>query len=512
MALFKSALTVGSFTLVSRILGYIRDILIATFLGASQFADAFFVAFRLPNFFRQLSAEGAFNAAFVPLFSHKLTADGKEKALSFARRVLFFMIIALIIVTIVVEIFMEPIITVLAPGFLKYPEKFEITVYFARIVFPYLIFISITALFSGVMNSFGKFAAAAIVPSLLNISMIACLVLLTPYFPSAAHVLVIAVVIGGIIQLLWIVAAACREKIHILPERPSGDPDVILLLKRMVPGIIGGGVTQINLWINTVLATTVSGAVSYLYYADRLVQFPLAIIGTAMGTALLPTLSKHIKNKDFSTFKETQNRALEVVLLLTIPATFALLSIAPEIIHIMFERGAFGPVETQQTSNALRAYALGLPAFVMVKIFVTTFFSNGDTKTPVKIALCSLIFSVAVSLILLPIYKHVGLAIATSLGSWINTLLLIFIAYRRDLYQFNGALYWRLLKVTIVAIAMAATVYALSQNAAELLHGTLATKIIVFLGIILTGIVVFFLGILGTRTYRLAALKTLLQK
>jgi putative peptidoglycan lipid II flippase len=297
MSLFKSAFTVGSFTLCSRILGYIRDILIAATLGATYTADAFFVAFRLPNFFRTLSAEGAFNAAFVPLFAGKLELEGKKNAFTFASHVLSFMAAILLVLTIVMQIFMPAVMYILAPGFIDQPEKFDLAVHFGRIVFPYLLFISLMSLLSGILNSLGKFAAAAAAPIWLNLCSIFALTVLAKYTTNPAVVLSWAVVTSGLIQLVWVVVIAYKNGIFLHISIPKMDNDVKTLLKRMVPGIIGGGVTQINLWINTVIATTVAGAVSYLYYADRLVQFPLAIIGTAMGTALLPTLSKQIRGK-----------------------------------------------------------------------------------------------------------------------------------------------------------------------------------------------------------------------
>ncbi len=492
MSLFKSAFTVGGFTLLSRILGYIRDILIAATLGAGLVADAFFVAFRLPNFFRTLSAEGAFNAAFVPLFSGKLSSDGKEKALKFAENVFAFMLIFLLGLTAIMQIFMPAIMHVLAPGFTDNPTQFELAVFFARVTFPYLIFISLVSLFSGMLNSIGKFAAAAAAPIFLNICMILALAVFANYTKTPAHALSYAVTIAGMVQLIWLVIAAKKHGLTIKLKRPEANPQVKMLLKRMIPGIIGGGVTQINLWVNTVIATTMASAVSYLYYADRMVQFPLAIIGTAMGTALLPALSKQIKGRKFKEASLSQNKALEIVLLLTIPSAIAFMVIAENLIMVMFERGQFGASETTATANALIAYAFGLPAFVMIKIFAPVFFASGDTKTPVKIALVCLIINVAISLTLIQYIGHIGLAVSTSVTAWVNTSLLAIVLTKRGLYHIDKNLNKRLFKILLSAIFMGVILYYVQNFMASYFAAGFLIKISALFALIVVGMVSFF--------------------
>jgi putative peptidoglycan lipid II flippase len=512
MSLFKSAFTVGSFTLCSRILGYIRDILIAATLGATFIADAFFVAFRLPNFFRTLSAEGAFNSAFVPLFAGKLQSEGKSKAIAFAGHVLSFMAAILLIITILMQLFMPAIMSVLAPGFIDHPEKFDLTVHFGRIVFPYLLFISLMSLFSGVLNSFGKFAAAAAAPIWLNLCAIFALTVLAKYTTEPAYVLSWAVVVSGLIQLIWVATIAYKNGITLNISMPKMDKDVKLLLKRMVPGIIGGGVTQINLWINTVIATTMAGAVSYLYYADRLVQFPLSIIGTAMGTALLPTLSKQIIGKKFKEAVETQNNALEMVMISTIPAAVALFIIAEPLISVMFERGKFTSYETHATATALMAYSFGLPAFVMVKIFVPGFFANGDTKTPVIIAGMCLLLNVTLSLILIRFMGHTGLAIATSVSAWLNTGLLCAILIKRRLYYADKSLNKRLIKVVISSLLMGVLLYYMQQGLAQYLRADFTMKSLAVLALIITGMASYILIANLTGATKVADIRRLLKK
>ncbi|MDB2415232.1 murein biosynthesis integral membrane protein MurJ, partial [Rickettsiales bacterium] len=432
MSLMKSAFTVGSFTLISRIFGYIRDILIASHLGAGFLADAFFVAFRLPNLFRQLSAEGAFSNAFIPMFAGKLEKEGQKHALEFAGHILSLMLIILSALTIFMILFMPAIMHVLAPGFVDNPEQFATIVQFGRIIFVYIIFISVSALLGGILNSMGRFAAFASVPIIFNVILILTLIFHGGITQNAAISLIWGVVIAGIFQLSWMMIFMIRANVRLKLKKPKIYDDVKTLMRRMVPGLIGGGVTQANLWINTIIATFMPGAVSYLYYADRLVQFPLAIIGTAIGTALLPLLSKQIKSGGADAIK-TQNQALSAVLLLSIPAAFALITISEPLIRIMFERGQFSALETTATAKALMAYSLGLPAFMLIKIFAPNFFARGDTKTPLKIAIICLFANVILSISLMQIIGHVGMAIATSLSSWLNASLLIFILIKKGL-------------------------------------------------------------------------------
>lgn len=511
MSLFKSAFTVGSLTLCSRLLGYTRDILIASILGAGGLADAFFVAFRLPNFFRQLSAEGAFNNAFVPLFSGKLNAHGKKKAVAFAEHVLSFMLVVLLVVTVVMEIFMPAVMHVLAPGFVDDAEQFATVVTFGRIVFPYLLFISLAALFGGMLNSLGKFAAFAAAPILLNICTITTLLFLVRFAQTPAHALSWAVAFAGVAQLVWMLVAAKRHGVFLKLGLPRLDSEVRTLLRRMVPGIIGGGVTQINLWVNTLIATLLPGAVSYLYYADRLAQFPLAIIGTAMGTALLPSLSRSIREKNNHQAIATQNKALELVLLLTLPAAAGLIVLAQPLIAVMFERGQFGAMETAATAQALIAYGVGLPAFVMIKIFAPGFFANGDTKTPVQIAAVCLVINVVLSLTLISSLGHVGLAIATSVSSWVNALLLSLVLSRRGLYKVDKRLLTHVPRIILAAALMVLLLLVLKFYFSDYFAATLWIKATALMAFIISGMAAFFIALRLVSGYTAGDIKKLLN-
>lgn len=511
MSLFKSTVTVGGYTLLSRIVGYIRDIFIAAALGASPLADAFFVAFRLPNFFRALSAEGAFNSAFVPIYSGKLATDGKEKATIFASHALSFMFVVLVIFSIIMMIFMPYVTRLLAPGFSDNPEQFEVAVYFSRIVFPYLLLISMVSLYGGVLNSMGRFAPAAAATIWLNVVMILSIEYLARFTQTPAHALSWGVLIAGVVQLLWMMYAAYQSDIILKLEKPTMEEDLKKMLKRMVPGLIGGGITQINLCVNTLLATTMAGAVSYLYYADRMVQFPLALTGTAMGTVLLPTLSRQIKQNLIDESIKTTNRAMEMVLLFTIPASAAFMVMAVPLIGVMFERGAFDHTATIETAKGLIAYSFGLPAFVLIKIFTPGFFASGDTKTPVKIAMLCLVVNVTVSLSLIGYIGYVGLAIATGVSSWLNTILLCTILVKRGMYKFEEGLIKRMMNIIFSSAVMAGALMLIEFLAADYMHQGFVEKLMVITVMIISGVAVFFITTAVTGGYKPRDLKRMIR-
>ncbi len=459
MSLLKSAAVVGIFTTISRIFGYIRDMFLASFLGATPLADSFFVAWRFPNFFRQLSAEGALNNAFVPLFSGKLVASSKEEALKFASDVYSWLFFILSIFTILIVIFMPQIMPLLAYGFAKDSEQMKTAILLGRIMFPYLILISMVTLLGGVLQSIGKFAISSLVPIVLNVLMILSLLLPT----TPAYALSYGVVFSGIIQLYIMIYALKKAGIKVSLSRPKKSLDLKILFSRMIPGIIGGCVQQIDSWINTIIATTISGAVSYLYYSDRIVQFPLALTGTALGMALLPTMSKFIKAQQHKEALDIQNRALEAAIFFTLPASIGLFMLAHNFVSIMFEHGAFTSQDSLATARALQVSALGLPAFVMVKIFLPSFFANGDTRTPVIRALICLVSDVVFALTLLPILGYISLALATTLTSWLNLLLLVHKLKSKKLYHMDDPLKKGLFKISVASIVMVLAILILDH-------------------------------------------------
>ncbi len=455
MALLRSVATVGSYTLVSRILGFARDMLTAAYLGAGPVMDAFVVAFRLPNFFRSLFAEGAFNAAFVPLFSRIHTRDGHGPARDFAEQALTILVIILFVFVTACQIFMPWFMLGLAPGFAGDPAKFDLAVLFTRITFPYLLFISLVSLLGGVLNSLGRFAAVAATPILLNLTMIAVLVPLAHVMQTPGHALAWGVMLSGITQFLWLAWACWRADMHLRLVRPRLSPEIRRLLALILPAAIGAGVVQVNLIVGQMIASLLpTGAISYLYYADRLNQLPIGVIGVAVGTALLPLLSRQIAGNDAEAALQSQNRAIEMALFLALPATAAFLTVSHELIAVLFERGEFAHADTGPTARTLFAYSLGLPAYVLVRALQPGFYARHDTSTPVRIAMICIAINIGLSFALLHSLQYVGLAVATAVSSWTNTFLLGVTLYRRGQLKPDARLKDKLRRMLAATIIM----------------------------------------------------------
>ncbi|MBV9747995.1 MAG: murein biosynthesis integral membrane protein MurJ, partial [Acetobacteraceae bacterium] len=396
--MFRSVLTVGGWTMASRVLGFARDMLIAAVLGTGPVADAFVVALKLPNLFRRLFGEGAFNAAFVPAFSGMLAAEGAPVARQFAAETFAVLAFWLGVLTLVGEVFMPQLMAVLAPGFAEIPAKFALAVELSRITFPYVILICLAALVSGVLNGLDRFTAASASYVLFNLVSIAALFLLTPYVPTAGHSLSWGVTISGVAQLALLMWASHRAGMGLSLPRPRLTPRIRLLLRRMLPGLVGAGVTQLNFAMDVIISSLLpAGTVALLYYAERVMQLPLGVIGTAVGTALLPLLSRQVRAGEAEDLRDTLNRAIEYALLLTLPAALALAVSAVPIVSALFGHGAFSLRSAVLSAQALAAYALGLPAFVLVKVLAPGFFARGDTAMPVRIALICVVLNLALN-------------------------------------------------------------------------------------------------------------------
>lgn len=434
MKLYRSLATVGGLTMVSRVLGFIRDIMIAALLGSGAVADAFFVAFRFPNLFRRLFGEGAFNSAFVPLFAKRLEGDGAEAARRFAEEIMAGLVLVLGLVSAVAMIAMPWLMNLLAPGFRDVPGKYDLAVVLTQITFPYLFCMSLVALLSGVLNSLGKFVESSSISIVLNLTMIAAtLVGIQLGYrnePAAGHIQAWGVFAAGVLQLALLLWGAGRNGMWLRLRRPRWTADVKHLVQLGIPGVIAGGVTQINILIGTVIASMQDGAVSQLYYADRVYELPLAIVGIAIGVVLLPDVSRHLRSGDTAAVMDSQNRSFELAMLLTVPAAIALAVIPYEIVSVLFQRGAFTARDTAYTSAALSVFALGLPGFVLIKVFSPMFFAHEDTRTPMRYATISLTANTIGSLGLFFLFRHlgwmphVGIAVASTLGGWLNAWLL----------------------------------------------------------------------------------------
>jgi putative peptidoglycan lipid II flippase len=475
MSLLQSAMKVGGLTLVSRLFGFVRDQLIAFTIGTGPVAEAFFVAQRLPNLFRALFAEGAFNNAFVPQFARKAEGEGTEKAFAFARETLSVLFTWMIVFCALAMIFMPWLMPLLAPGFTGSPQKMALATELTRICFPYLGMMSLTALFGGILNSMNRFAAPAAAPIFLNIVVI-LMTLLAWYLglgntPDTGRLLAWAVTLSGVIQLGLLTVSATYAGANVVPTIPRLTADVKKVLVLSVPGLISGGVTQVNLLIATMLATGFSGGVAFLYYADRLFQLPLGLIGVAIGVVLLPTLSRKLRAGDVQGARDSTNRALEFALFLTLPAAAALIIIGKPILHTVFEHGEFTRADTFNVAPVLAAFALGLPAFTLTKIFQPGFYAREDTRTPMYFAMATVAVNIAASIILSRYMAHVGIALATSIASWVNAVLLITTAVRRGHYGTDARFKSRLPRMVASLFVMTTVLlvlgWLLSGNYAE---------------------------------------------
>ncbi len=510
MVLLRSAATVGAFTLASRVLGFLRDILIAAILGAGGVADVFFVAFKLPNLFRRLFAEGAFSMAFVPMFAGGLEASGREHAQRFADAAFSVLFWSLTIFVVLIELAMPLVMLGFAPGFIAVPEKFDLAVTLTRITFPYILFVSLVSLMAGVLNSLGRFAAAAATPILLNLCLIGALLIFARAGETPGHALAWGVFAAGVLQAAWLFAACGRAGVWLRLPRPRLTDDVRELLRRMLPVALGAGVYQISLVIDTVIASLLpTGSISYLFYADRVNQLPLGVIGVAVGTALLPLLSRQVRAGDEAAARHSQNRAIELSLLLTLPAAAALVVIAEPVIRVLFERGAFGPAETAATAAALAVFATGLPAYVLVKALAPGFFAREDTATPVKISVVCLLVNLVLNLILMVPLKHVGIATATSVASWLNAALLAYVLHRRGHLVVDARLAGRAPRVAAAAAGMALALLAVMTALQAHLTGSLAERIAALAVLVLGGMAVFGALVAALGGARLGDLKSL---
>jgi len=510
MNLKKSIFTVGGYTIISRLLGFVRDILIANFLGAGMQADVFFVAFRFPNLFRRLFAEGAFSAAFVPIFSDLWEKEGRRRAHDFADHAFTILALILICFLIIVEIFMPWAIYLIAPGFDKIPGKVELAIELSRITFPYLLFISLVSLQSGVLNSLGKFAAAAAVPVILNITIIVTLIGFTSKGVNPGYVLSWAISIAGIIQFLWLFYYCQKEGLPIWFKKPRLSSKIKLLGKRALPVVFGASLYQLNLLIGTILASFISdGAVSYLYYADRVTQLPLGVFGVSVGTALLPTLSRQLSAGDEDAAIKSQNKGLEYSLLLTIPSTIALIIIPEPIIMVLFERGAFDHQATLATCNAMIAFALGLPAYVLIRVLAPGFFAREDTLTPVRVAGVSMVLNIILNILLMQKLGYVGIAMASSVSAWANALGLAFILRRKGGLVLNKKLKARVLKNSLASLLMGAGLYLgsgffdFSMMTSEI-ERVSSLGVLVGFSMVVFGILIYFFGAFSPDDFRRA--------
>jgi len=508
MQLYRSFLTVSGLTFLSRVLGFLRDIFIAALLGTGPIADAFFVAFRLPNLFRRLFGEGAFNSAFIPLFVRRLEESGHASAGRFASEALSGLTSILLALSAAMMIAMPWLMAFLAPGFAADPAQFDLAVSMTQIMFPYLACMSLVALLSGVLNSLGRFIASSAISIVLNLTLIATVLIAIGLGhrndPGSGIILSWGVFAAGLLQLLMLLSGTWRSN-H-LPRlvRPVWNDDMKQLVRLGIPGVIAGGVTQINILIGTVIASLQAGAVSHLYYADRLYELPLALVGIAIGVVLLPDIARHLRAGHTAAAADSQNRSIEFALLLTLPASAALIVIPNEVISVLFERGAFTAADVPATARALAFFAAGLPAFVLIKVFSAVFFANEDTATPMRFALVSLTLNTMGSAGLFFLFRqmglmpHLGIAVASALGGWLNMGLLLSSLLRRGWLQPDARLIRSVPRMLLAtALMSAALLFGADQLAALLVAGSGASKFPALALLVAVGCVSYFAAALA---------------
>jgi putative peptidoglycan lipid II flippase len=504
MNLLKVLAKVGSMTFISRILGFVRDTLIARAFGASMLSDAFIVAFKIPNLLRRISAEGAFSQAFVPILGEYKTQRGFDETHALINRVATWLGLILVVVTLLGMLAAPFIVTLIAPGFQTNPAKMQLTVELLRITFPYIFFISLVSMAGGVLNTYNKFGIPAFTPVWLNVSMIAAVLWFSDYFAEPIKVLAWAVFIGGFLQLAFQVPFL--KQIGLLPrfDFKRDDEGVWRILKLMGPALLGVSVAQISLILNTIFASFLAtGSVSWLYYADRLMEFPTGVLGVALGTILLPSLSKAYASNDESEYGQLLDWGLRLTFILAAPAAVALAILATPLVSTLFFYGKFTPVDVAMTQQALIAYSVGLLGMILVKILAPGFYARQNIKTPVKVAVFTLVLTQLMNVLF--VYglhlNHAGLALALGLGACTNAALLYYHLRKAKLYQPQAGWWLFLLKLTFALVVMGAALHMAMGDAATWLHFSVVKRLIHLSLLVVLGMSVYFalLFILGFR-------------
>lgn len=500
MGLVGKFASVGGATMVSRLLGFVREAMIAGALGAGPVTDAFYAAFRFPNLFRRVFAEGAFNTAFVPLFAKEMEGGGNEAAQKFAEEVLSVLFTALFVFSALAMIFMPFLVsTVVAPGFVSSPEKFELTVLMTRIMFPYLACMSLMAMMAGILNTMRIFFLPAVVTTLLSVFQIIAIaggMLLGIGDETMGTWQAWAVFFSGLVQFGVLAIAVRRQGLRLRLRLPRITPEVKRLLILMVPALVTGGVTQINLLVGQIIASLQENAISVLNFADRINQLPLGVIGVAVGVVLLPELSRSLKAGNFADAQHLQNRSLEFALVLTVPAAIGMVVLPGPIVSLLYERGSFSAADTAMTAAALAAFATGLPAYVLQKVFQPGFFAREDMRTPMWFSMISVAANIALSLAMFPFLGHVAIALATSISAWVNVVLLATTLWRRNHFRPSSVTVRRCTMILLSSAVMGVVAWWLGHALIEPAMGEeLVRKASSILGAIAISAVVYLVAV-----------------
>ena len=513
MSLIKALAAVGGLTFISRVAGFARDLVISHTMGAGPIADAFFVALKLPNFFRSITAEGAFSISFVPLYTEKKTKDGTIAATDFTNAALSMMMAILLPFSIMVMWGMPIVILILAPGFAGEGEKLALAVDMARLSFPYLMLVTLAAMLGAVLNAHQKFGPYAFAPVLFNLCLIVSVVF-TPLFETQGHAMAAFMSISGALQALWVWMFIRKMGLQIKFVRPRLTPDLRRLFRLMGPGILVASVFQINLFTNMMIASFAgSGAISHLYYADRLYQLPFGVIGIAVGTALLPMFAQALADKNAAETQNLYNRSVEYMLILCLPCAFGLLIAADPIIRTIYLHGAFGGADVQATALVLMAYALGLPAYVLTRIYNAAFYAHQDTWSPVQTSIITTAVTIPLSILLALPFGAVGIALSTSIMGWVLLALL----YRRakthglDL-RVDARLKRNFPRILFMTGLLIFILFMMRYGLEDFFRGTLPIRTLALAGLIIASILVYFPLLFITKIVPFSDVKRYLKR
>ena len=513
MKLLKAMATIASFTMLSRIAGMVRDMLTASVLGAGPVADAFFVALKLPNFFRRVAAEGAFSVSFIPIYSQMLEVDGEKESGKFSGEVLSLMAIILSVFSVFVMMGMPWIIHVIAPGFQDGTERYNLAVIMTQITFPYLMLMSFTSLFGGMLNAHHKFIPFSAAPIVFNLTLIAFMVWGTPFFPTAGHSMSIGVAVSGVLQLMMMIFFVRKYKISFLWQRPRISEKTKLLFRKMGPGVLSAGIFQINLFVDMIIASLLpTGAISYLYYADRLNQLPLSMAGIAVGTALLPMLSRSLASGNKQESADLFNRSLEFCFFVALPAAVALLIIPFPMVQTLFGHGKFQINDVTQTAYVLMGYGIGLPAYIASKVFMTAFWAHQDTVTPVKISIFTALCNIGISLLLIGLLGVAGISLATGIAGWIQVYLLHRQLKGQDSLGFDDRLRDVFPKIALCSCAMAIVLSILLYVMQPFFYQALPVKILALVALIGGGAITYAMAIQVSGVLKISDIKKYMKR
>lgn len=513
MKLLKAMATVGGLTGVSRILGFVRDVMTAAILGAGPVADAFIVALKLPNFFRRITAEGAFSVSFVPMYTKKREQEGDDAADAFASNTFGVMCFILTPFIIAAMMAMPFIIHLIAPGFEPGQARYELSIEMTRITFPYLLLISLSALLGGVLNAHDKFMPFAATPIVFNLTLIAALLILEPHLATGGHALSWGLFIAGFLQVFGLMYFIKKTKIKIKFQLPKFDADIKKLFALMGPGVLGAGVMHVNLFVDVIIASTLpEGSIAYLYYADRLNQLPLGMVGIAVGTALLPMLSRAMTSDDTSHARHLFNRALEVCLLLALPAGVAMMVTAEPLIKSLFQYGAFDANDAAITASVLTGYAIGVPAYVGGKVLSTAYYSKQDTKTPVKMAVICALMNIGLALILIKPLGVAGIATATGVVGWAQVYLLWKGLKTHETTAFDARFKHSFPRIIFSCCAMAVVLAIVAHYTSGYYDANKFEKISALLVLVASGLATYSLAIFMTGAIKINEIKSLFKR